>query len=211
MIDWPFRPPATWAREIVARLLGLPLGWLIAGPRVTGAEHLARLERPFLVCPNHSSHLDSSALRLALGPRYRQRLAIAAASDYFWRSRRRAFLAGWLGGFPFSRDGRGGLESLKAVEALLARGWSVLIYPEGTRSRTGEMATFKPGVGFVAVRTGRPVLPVRIVGSWSAFPPGARRPRHSPVEVRFGGPLRARPGEDARAFTDRLEAAVRGL
>lgn len=211
MSDWPFRRPAIWAREVGARILGPPVGWLIDGPSVRGAEHLGALDRPALICPNHSSHIDHPALRLALGPRYRHRLAIAAASDYFWRNRGLAFLAGWLAGVPFSREGRGALESLKAIETLLARDWSVVVYPEGTRSRTGQIAHFRPGAGFVAVRTGRPVLPVRIYGTRAVLPPGARRPRRGHVEVRFGAPLVPLPGEDARAFTSRLEAAVRAL
>jgi 1-acyl-sn-glycerol-3-phosphate acyltransferase len=87
----------------------------------------------------------------------------------------------------------------------------VLIYPEGTRSRTGVMAAFKPGPGLIAVRTGCQVLPVRIVGAHAVLPPGVRLPRRARVEVRFGQPMRARPDEDARAFTTRLESAVRAL
>ena len=211
MARWPFRPPMTWAREIVARLLGLPVGWLIDGPRVRGAEHLAELKRPFLVCPNHASHFDHPALRLALGSRYRQRLAIAVASDYFWRNRWRAFFAGWLAGFPFDREGRGGTESLQTIERLLHEGWSVVIYPEGTRSRNGQIAQFRPGAAFVAARTGCDILPVRIVGTRAVLPPGARWPHRGAVEVRFGAPLRPRPKEDARALNARLEAAVRAL
>lgn len=176
-----------------------------------GKENLATLDGPFLVCPNHSSHFDTSTLRLALGPRFRRRLAIAAAADYFWRNRALAFLAGWLGSFPFNREGLGGTESVKAIEGLLARGWGVLIYPEGTRSRSGDIAAFRPGAGLIATRTGCDVLPVRISGIWGVLPVGARRPHRAVVEVRFGAPLRAQSGENARAFTARLEAAVRAL
>jgi hypothetical protein len=88
------RPPAGWqftraailAREVTARLFGPPLGWLLHGPAVVGGEHLDELDEPVIVCPTHESHLDSSTIRLALGPRYRRRLAVAA--DYFSVSRR---------------------------------------------------------------------------------------------------------------------------
>jgi CDP-diglyceride synthetase len=90
-------------------------------------------------------------------------------------------------------------------------GWNVLVFPEGTRSRSGEMAAFKPGIGPIAARTGRPVVPVRLVGIHAVLPPGARRPRRGCVEVRFGAPLRAEAGEDPRAFASRLEAVVRAL
>ena len=211
MSSWPFSRPATFAREVTARAFGPAVSWVVGGPSVVGREHLAELDGPFLVCPNHSSHFDTSTLRLALGPHLRHRLAIAAAADYFWRRRVLAFLAGWLGSFPFNREGIGGPESIKAIERLLGQGWGVLMYPEGTRSRTGVIAPFKPGPGFIATRTGCQVLPVRIVGAHEVLPPGARWPRRSRVEVRFGQPLRALPGEDARAFTARLESAVRAL
>lgn len=211
MSGWAFSRPAGLAREVTARLIGPLLAWFVRGPAVSGLEYLARLDGPFLICPNHSSHVDSSTLRLALGPHFRRKLAIAAAADYFWRTRRLAFVASWLGSFPFNRSGRGGTDSLKAIEDLLAAGWGVLVYPEGTRSRTGEIGNFHAGVGLVAVRTGCPVVPVRIVGAWNVLPPGARWLRRGRVEVHFGEPLRAIEGEDARAFTARLEATVRAL
>lgn len=213
MDGWQFRRPTQIAREVVARVLSVPVGWMIGGPRVSGREHLAELRRPFIVCPNHQSHFDHPALRIALGPQYRRQLAIAAASDYWFagRSRRRAFFAGWLGGFAFSRRGQGQSAAFHAIEEFLEQGWSVLIYPEGTRSRNGDMAKFRPGAALVATRTGSDVLPVRIRGTWDVLPPGAGWPRRGRVEIRFGSPLRANPGEDPRDFNARLEAAVRAL
>ena len=209
--SWQFRRPAIVAREVTARVVGPVLSWLIHGPKAVGREHLEGLTEPIIICPTHASHFDFSALRLALGPRHRRRLAPAVAADYFAVSRRRWLFAAWLGAFPFNRSGRGGAQSFAEAEALLKDGWSVLIFPEGTRSRTGEIGPFRPGAGLLAVRTGRPVLPVRIVGIGAVLPPGARRPHRSVVEVRFGPVLRALPDEDPRQFTERLEAVVHAL
>ncbi len=207
---WQLSRPAIVARETTARLVGPAVSAVIGGPRVVGREHLAGLEPPFILCPNHTSHLDVSTLRLALGPRLRRRLAAAAADDYFFaRHRFRAFIAAWLGGVAFRRGVSP--ESIAGVERLLAGGWGVILFPEGTRSRDGSLAAFKPGVGLLATRTGVPVVPVRIDGLHAILPPGSVRPRRGQVEVRFGAPLRAEPGEDARAFAARLEAAVRTL
>jgi 1-acyl-sn-glycerol-3-phosphate acyltransferase len=207
---WQLSRPAIVARETTARLVGPAVSAVIGGPRVIGREHLDGIEPPFLICPNHTSHLDVSTLRLALGPHLRRRLAAAAADDYFFARRRfRSFIAAWLGGVAFRRGVSP--ESIAGVERLLAGGWGVILFPEGTRSRSGELASFKPGVGLLATRTGVPVVPVRIDGLHAILPPGQVRPRRGHVEVRFGAPLRALPDEDARAFTARLETAVRSL
>ena len=211
MRGWQFTRPAIVARELTARLFGPPLGWVLRGPHVTGREHLDGLQGAIIICPTHASHFDFSAVRLALGPRHRHRLAPAVAADYFSANPFRWFFAAWLGAFAFNRAGRGGADSFELATKLLGEGWSVLVFPEGTRSRTGEIARFKPGVGLMATRTGRPVLPVRIVGTHRVLPKGATLPRRAAVEVRFGEPLVAQPGEDARAFTERLEARVRAL
>jgi 1-acyl-sn-glycerol-3-phosphate acyltransferase len=211
MRGWQFTAFAVAAREVTAWLIGPVVVWLLHGPAVRGRENLRFLEHPFLICPSHASHFDFSAVRLALRTRHRQRIAAAVAEDYFTVSPIRWFFAAWLGAFAFNRTGRGGHQTIDNALRLLDAGWSVLIFPEGTRSRTGVMAPFRPGIGLIAVKSGRQVLPVRIVGIHRVLPPGARRPHRAPVEVRFGPPLRAESGEDARAFTARLEAAVREL
>lgn len=207
---WQFSPLAVFAREVTAILFGPVLSFFICGPAVAGAEHLGELDGPALICPTHASHFDVSALRLAIGPHHRRRLSAAAAADYFKANRTRWLFAAWLGAFPFNRQGRGD-ESFKVASGLLAAGWHVLVFPEGTRSQTGQIAPFHPGIGLLAVRTGRQVLPVRIIGAAAVLPKGASWPHRSKVEVRFGTPMRATPNEDPRAFTARLEAAVRSL
>lgn len=206
---WQFTGSASVAREATARIFGPIFGWFMRGPHVVGAEHLAELDGPAIVCPTHASHLDVSALRLALGPHHRRRLAPAVAADYWKPSRIRWFFAAWLGAFPFVRSASP--DSMAAALALLERGWNILVFPEGTRSRTGELGPMRPGVGLIAKRSGRPVLPVRIVGTHEILPPGARWPRRGQVEVRFGSPIAILPGEDAREFVARLEDVIRAL
>ncbi|HYN69751.1 MAG TPA: lysophospholipid acyltransferase family protein [Candidatus Eisenbacteria bacterium] len=206
---WQFSGAASIAREATARLFGPLFGWYMRGPRVHGAEHLSELDEPAIICPTHASHLDVSALRLALGPHHRRRLAPAVAADYFKANRVRWFFAAWLGAFPFVRSASA--DSMAAAIALLSRGWNILLFPEGTRSRTGDLGQLRPGVGLIAKRSGRPVLPVLITGTHRILPPGARLPRRGSVVVRFGAPLSVAADEDPRRFVARLEAAIRAL
>jgi len=208
---WQFSRGGVFMREVTALIVGPFLSILLRGPKVTGREYLASLDGAALICPNHASHFDFSALRLAMGAHHRRRIAAAAAADYFRASPGRWFLAAWLGAFAFNRTGKGGAESINAAEGLLEAGWHVLVFPEGTRAMTDEIGPFMPGTGLLARRTGRPVVPVRIVGIRKVLPKGALRPHRAQVEVRFGEPLRVQPGEGAREFTARLEAAVRAL
>jgi 1-acyl-sn-glycerol-3-phosphate acyltransferase len=210
MSRWQLSRPAGVAREVVHRVVAPALGRLVDGPVVEGADVLARLPRPALICPNHQSHLDIPLLRRALRGQGRHRLAIAAAEDYWFRRRLYRFIVGWFAAVPFRRVASGA-ESIKAVEGLLEDGWRVVIFPEGTRSRDGAIGPFKPGAGLIAVRTGCPVVPVRIDGLWDVLPPGRHLPRRGHASVRFGEPLVALEGETPKEFTARLAAAVDAL
>ena len=206
---WQFTGAASLAREGTARLFGPIFGGFMRGPRVVGREHLDELTGPTIVCPTHASHLDVSALRLAIGPQHRRRLAPAVAADYWRPSRIKWFFAAWLGAFPFVRSASP--DSMAAAEQMLEGGWNILVFPEGTRTRSGEMGALRPGVGLIAKRSGRPVLPVRIVGTHEILPPGARRPHRGQVEVRFGAPITIGPDEKPREFVARLDAILRAL
>jgi 1-acyl-sn-glycerol-3-phosphate acyltransferase len=88
----------------------------------------------------------------------------------------------------------------------------VILFPEGTRSTTGEMAPFREGIGLLATDLGAAVLPVHLAGAYDVLPKGARLPRRRRrVVVRFG-PLVTFPAETSiTAATAAIEAAVRAL
>jgi len=150
-------------------------------------------------------------LLLALPPSVRRDLAVAAAADRFYRGRLLgSALHLGLGTVPFDRR-RHSAESLDACATLIRSGRSLLLFPEGTRSRDGAMARFRTGAARLALATATPVLPVGIRGAHAALPPGARLPRHRQTSIHFGEPIHPRPDEDAAALTARLESAVRVL
>ncbi len=144
----------------------------------------------YIIAANHSSHLDSgaviSALSLALGIRNAQRIHVIGARDYFFDSP----LKGWifstcLNVVPIERD-EIGLSGLRMVGSILSRGEPVLIFPEGTRSRSGNLQEFKPGVGLIAWEYQAPIVPAYIAGAFKALPSGQTLPKRHPIEVRFG-------------------------
>jgi long-chain acyl-CoA synthetase len=204
-------------RECFSRLLLHPLLFLAARPRVEGREEMERAVAAMgdgrdvaLFTGNHGSHLDIPLLRYALPGRLRRKLAIAAAADYFFERPLLRYLVSYTAAaFPFERK-HSPRAALTAVERQLATGWSIALFPEGTRSRDGAIGTFRPGIGLIAAATGAPVVPYALIGAHAVLPPGGWL-RPGRTIVRFGLPLRAQANEEPRAFAARLEAAVRAL
>jgi long-chain acyl-CoA synthetase len=148
---------------------------------------------------NHNSHADTVVLLEVLGRR--RLLAVAAADDYWFRDRLRGLaLAASLGAFPFPREGTRGL---RRTEELLAAGWSVLIYPQGTRGG----GKFRSGIGRLAA-AGATLVPVGVVGTRHVLPKGASWPQRHAVSVRIGEALRV---NDTKEAVRRAEQAVAEL
>ena len=184
--------------------------------RVRGAENLPA-DRSFVLVCNHTSHLDALCILSSLPLESVQRAFPAAAADYFFSSLPRAFLSSiFVNGLPFDRQG-GGAESVALCAQLLAGDRHVLIlFPEGTRSVSGELQRFRAGVGRLVVGTTIPVVPCYLDGAHAAWPKGARFPRPRRLELRVGAPRTfeqveaGRPGAVRRVCRE-LEQAVLGL
>jgi 1-acyl-sn-glycerol-3-phosphate acyltransferase len=180
---------------------------------VEGRQHLP--QEPFLLCSNHTSHVDSAALMTASGRCFRT-LALLGASDYFFHSRRvRWSVSPLMNVIPIER--RPGPKSLAACLAICRRflkqtGGGLILYPEGTRSPDGEMRAFKTGAGLFAIELGVPLVPAHIEGTHRILPKGQSMPRPGSLTVRFGQPLTLatlpRSGESAR---DQRRLAVEQL
>jgi len=190
---------------------GLDLLDLVVPARVYGFERLDGMAGPALFVANHTSHLDSPVILRALPSGLRERVAIAAAADYFFKSPLLGgFVALALNAFPFTREGSAH-RALEHCEALLDAGWSVLMYPEGTRTTTGEIGRFRPGAGLVAVQTAVPVVPVYVGGLFDVMPKGRSLPRRGRASVAFGEPLYFEVGTRPAEATAAMEAVVRSL
>lgn len=154
--------------------------------RIDGREHLPASGSYVLVC-NHTSHLDTLCLLCAVGLRRIHHCFPAAAADYFFTNLpRSAVSATLINALPFDRESGGG-RSLDLCAALLRDEGSVLIlFPEGTRTTTGELGRFRSGVGRLAAGADVDVLPCRLEGGLRAWPKGNLLPRPGRLRLRIG-------------------------
>jgi 1-acyl-sn-glycerol-3-phosphate acyltransferase len=210
-LDWARNEPVRSLRWLIQHGLSVPFTRAVTDLRVEGEGWLREQERPALLVSNHVSHADTPILLAALPDRARERTVVGAAADYFygrpWLGR---VVSLWLNTFPFARHG-GAQSVLHSSSQLLKSGWNLLIFPEGTRSLDGRLQQFLPGVGHLANETRSPVVPMHVRGTHRVMPKGRRYFLPAPVEVRIGRPLEPVRGEGSRAFTRRVEDAVREL
>ena len=209
---WALQRPASWLRAVLQLGLVFPLHRRVCSPfRVVGAEHLDGLAGPVILIANHASHLDTPTVLRALPRRVRRRVAVAAAADYFYRDRRVGAAASLaLNAFPFARAGAI-RPSLAHCGALVEAGWSILVYPEGTRSTTGALQPFKGGIGLLARELGVPVVPIALDGPGRVLPKGVRFPQAGPVTVRIGRPILVPRDVDRHAVVADLQGALAEL
>lgn len=156
---------------------------------VRGRENIP-LRPQFICVANHSSHLDALALACALPGRWRDCVFPIAAGDTFFSTPAvAAFAAFVLNALPMWRR-HCGSHSLQLLRERLVAGPSIyLLFPEGTRSRDGEMAPFKPGLGMLVAATPVPVIPCYLEGTFRAWPPDKKFPRPGKIIAHIGKPI----------------------
>ena len=204
--EWARRAPGRAARE-VAQKAGLePVFRSQVRTQVEGSTSSSGSRARSSSWPTTPPTSTRPLVLLSLPDEWRRRTAVAAAADYFfdtwWRAVGSALL---FNTFPIER--RGGSMSDTPGE-VLADGWSLLIFPEGTRSPDGWMGRFRMGAAYLACEHGVPVVPIAHRGTFAAMPRGQGWP--SPgrrlLTIRFGEPLRAR----ARRVAAQLRAPDQG-
>ncbi|HEV2980805.1 MAG TPA: lysophospholipid acyltransferase family protein [Solirubrobacteraceae bacterium] len=169
-----------------------------------GREHLPR-RGPLLLASNHRSFLDP----FVIGMLVRRPVYYMAKRELFER-RWQAWILSALGAFPVDR-GAGDADAIATARAILQRGDCVVVFPEGTRVRSGPLGAPRRGVGRLALETGAPVAPVAVIGTEDVRRGWRVRPRK--VRVRAGRPLRFPLPENASrglaaAVTERIWACV---
>jgi 1-acyl-sn-glycerol-3-phosphate acyltransferase len=211
-----------WARSWIAGLLRAgvlrfvlqPIMNLYTRRRATGRDKLSRIRGPVVLVANHTSHIDTPVILAALPRRVRRRTAVAAAADYFYRNKLIAAVVSLVfNTVPIERTGGGlGRHAAGHLDRLLDDGWNLLVYPEGTRSRSGAAGRVRKGAAVLANRHKLPVVPIRVTGTRAVMPPGRlwpkrlrgkAGPRRHRVQVAFGEPIDST--EDAGEVIERVQ------
>lgn len=171
---------------------------------------------PFVVVANHASHLDALALVSALPADLRLRASPLAAGDTFFESTvNSAFAAILINALPVWRKHADPADLRRLRRRLVDEPCGYVLFPEGTRTRTGAMARFRRGLGMLVAGTDVPVIPCHLSGTFEALPPGRKVPVPRRIIVRVGHPLRFGEVHDDKAGWDLVaataESAVRAL
>ncbi len=176
---------------------------------VHGRENLPA-DPSFMLVANHASHLDALVLGAVLPLRLRDQLFPLAAGDVFFETPAfSAFSATMLNALPVWRKNCGA-HALKDLRQRLADEPTVFIlFPEGARSRDGNMLEFKPGVGMITAETSVPVVPCHLEGTFEAFRPETIVPRLKKVTVRIGKPRQFADVRNRRQGWEEIAAVLK--
>ena len=198
-LDRPRIPPGTGKYQQLTKAIA---GWFIrwyCRMKVTGVEHVPPTG-PVILASNHRSMWDVP-IHVVTCPRP---VTFMAKIELF-RHRFLAWVWRVLGGFPVRRD----ISDIRAIDtalAVLERGEVLGLYPEGTRSKTGEMLPFLRGAAWIALRTGALIVPCGLRGTGSFPTPGVKRPRFGKrVRVNFGEPIQVGREDDHRLRKEKAE------
>jgi 1-acyl-sn-glycerol-3-phosphate acyltransferase len=202
----------------VSRVLAGPILHLLWRPEVTGLEHIPASGGAILAS-NHLSIVDSIFLPLMIS----RPVTFAAKSEYFTGTRLVDRITGtYLRAtkqLSVDRAGaRAAQDMLESALGLMQGGALFGIYPEGTRSPDGRLYRGRTGIGWLALSSGLPVIPVAMIGTDRVLPPGSKIPRVSRIKVKIGSPLtfeaqiaRGTGARQRRAVTDEVMQSIKAL
>jgi 1-acyl-sn-glycerol-3-phosphate acyltransferase len=176
----------TWFYRPGAAIVGWLVRFLLGRPRLEGLENVPR-HGAFILASNHLSLADPPIVGWAAGYRTGRVIHFMAKEEM-----RRWPILGWLAtqsGVFFVRRGEADRAAHRVALELLAAGRPIALFPEGTRSRNGVLASAQSGVALLAMRSGAPIVPVGISGTERIFPGRSRMPHRTRITVRIGRPL----------------------
>jgi long-chain acyl-CoA synthetase len=223
--EWAQRFPVTWIRVAVFYVVILPLTRLMSRATVIGRERLEEAHSPVLFIANHITMVDAALILVALPARFQRKLAIAMEGEVLrgWRHppggtgwfKRLILLAQYVlvvslfNVFPLPQKS-GFRRSFAFAGETMDRGYSVLVFPEGSRTRDGKMQPFMEGIGLLAKNLDVPIVPAKIDGLYEVKKQGRRLAARGQIKVTIGEPVSLHEDEPAR-ITKLLERRVASL
>lgn len=195
-------------------LLG-PLLAVLGRPKITGLENVPG-DGPAILASNHLAVMDSFYLPLVVN----RRITFLAKQEYFTGTGIKGRFLAWfytvVGQVPIDRtDADSAQAALDTAKRILGEGKLLGMYPEGTRSPDGRLYKGRTGVGWLALASGAPVIPVAMHNTGRVLPRGAGIPRLVRVGIRFGPPVPLGPHDDRsadpRARRDATDAIMRAI
>jgi len=222
---WPWSLPVQGIRVMFLELVMRPLVWLLAHPRVVRASAPSS-ESPMLIIANHVTALDGALVLYALPSGIRRRVAIAMSGEMLLDMRAGRNQGSWLlnavapleyllltalfNVFPLPRQ-TGFRSSFSHAGAALDRGYSVLVFPEGRRSETGELQPFRAGIGLLAQQSQSAVLPVALIGLGEMKTGKTSWFRSGKLTIKVGDAIPFDASKEPAELTHSLENAMRRL
>jgi len=206
---WAMRFPFTWLRFVVYHVFFLPLTLIMCRVRTIGVERFAKVKPPVLFISNHVTDVDAALILSALPWAWRYRMAIAMAGEILreWRMNAKvqyALGAALFNVFSLPRQS-GFRQSFEYAGEAVDRGFSILIFPEGTETRDGRIQPFKAGIGLLVSELNVPVVPIMLRGLFEVKKRKQRFVKPGTVSITFGEPITFTGGPTAADITSELD------
>ncbi len=159
---------------------------LISGIKlnVTGIENIKK-DQSYVYVSNHSSQYDIPAMQLSVPTKM---------SIVFKKEIAKVPIFGWQMQFgPYimvdRKKAESAMKSIEEAKKMIQKGFSILLFAEGTRSKTGEVQPFKRGAFYLASRVGHPIIPVSLSGTEKIMPKGSMKINPGTINVHYGNPI----------------------
>jgi 1-acyl-sn-glycerol-3-phosphate acyltransferase len=200
-----FRFDRLIVHHLMARTVRL-LFWLYSRWQIIGLENVPR-SGPILFAANHASYIDPL---LGWSAIYGTRRMWGVAKQELWKGRTLSYLMDCIGSVPVQRNTADRV-MIRRVLDLLARGETVGIFPEGTRTPDGKLQPAQPGLALLAQKSGAPIVPVALIGTYQMMPRDSKKLKRGRLKVIFGKPLTFSPDCPRQQILDAVMVAIADL
>jgi long-chain acyl-CoA synthetase len=223
---WGQSRPIHWLRALIYYLMTWPATMILAKPEIRGREHLRGVKGPLLIVANHITETDIGFIQAALPARLRTNLAVAMQGEMlnsmrnpprewnpirrWWEQLQYFLVVALFNVFPLPQRS-GFRQSFAYAGESVDRGYSVVVFPEGRRTTTGELSPFRTGIGLLYERLNLPVLPVHIDGLYELKLKNKKWAAPGAVRVTIGTPIRFDPTISPEAVTRELQNEIAAL